>query len=251
MGRKSESKRAFKLYNDYKIHVDLLSDEDAGKLFKAILNFANGIKSNEELDGAMMMAFSFISAQMARDAEAYDKRCEVNRANGKKGGRPRKHPVPTVEEETEQRTDSPEAVEQVVKDEYIEEPEKNKEEPAQLKAENRPKKQASNEYTPEFESFWKEYPRKVDKGAAWKSWKARIKEGESPQNMRFAAIQYAMDCRRLHREPEYIKHAKTFLGETRAYKDYLTPLNTGWQGSDDVAKDSADEKIRNGINPFA
>lgn len=250
MGRKSESKRAFKLYNDYKIHVDLLSDEDAGKLFKAILNFANGIKSAKELDGATMMAFSFISAQMARDAEAYDKRCEVNRANGKKGGRPRKHPV-AVEDEPTEHTDLPEAFEQEAKVECVEEPEKAKEEPVQPKTENRPKRQASNEYTPEFESFWKEYPRKVDKGAAWKAWKARIKEGESPQNMRFAAIQYAIDCRRLHREPEYIKHAKTFLGETRAYKDYLTPLSAGGQGFDGVAKDSADEKIRNGINPFA
>ena len=32
----SEKKKSFILYNDYRKHIGMLSDEDAGRLFKAI-----------------------------------------------------------------------------------------------------------------------------------------------------------------------------------------------------------------------
>ena len=43
-----------------------------------------------ELDDITNMAFSFISMQMDRDSEAYKDKCNINRENGKKGGRPKK-----------------------------------------------------------------------------------------------------------------------------------------------------------------
>ena len=38
----------------------------------------------------LKMAFSFIKTQLDRDREKYQARCEKNRENAKKGGRPKK-----------------------------------------------------------------------------------------------------------------------------------------------------------------
>ena len=47
MVRTSDDKKAFYLYNDYIDHVKLMSDEDAGKLFKAILEYENDLEVQE------------------------------------------------------------------------------------------------------------------------------------------------------------------------------------------------------------
>ena len=59
MARKSEEKKSFKLYNDYKKHFDQMTDEEAGKVIKAILAYVN-YTDFPELEGASAMAFSFI-----------------------------------------------------------------------------------------------------------------------------------------------------------------------------------------------
>lgn len=93
MAKKSDDKKSFLLYNDYIEHVDLLDDADAGKVFKAILSYVNGIEG-EQLNGMALMAFSFIRSQLDRDNESYERKCQANRINGKKGGRPKKAKPP-------------------------------------------------------------------------------------------------------------------------------------------------------------
>lgn len=85
----TERKKAFLLYCDYKQHLELLSAEECGLLFIALLDYADTRKP-PKLHGAAAMAFSFIKAQMDRDNEKYEERCNINRENGSKGGRPRK-----------------------------------------------------------------------------------------------------------------------------------------------------------------
>lgn len=76
-------------------------------------------------------------------------------------------------------------------------------------------------YTTGFENFWKEYPRKVDKGQASKAYQARRNDGFSDEELLEACIAYAKKCRENHTETMYIKHAKTFLGPTLPFTDYL------------------------------
>lgn len=82
-------KNSFLIYLDYQEQFELLTDEQAGQLIKAIIKYE---KTGEitELDGMTKMAFSFIKTQLDRDREKYNKRCEKNRENAKKGGRPKK-----------------------------------------------------------------------------------------------------------------------------------------------------------------
>ena len=71
--------KGFVMYSDYRQHMEIMEDSDCGRLFKAILAYAdNG--DVIELDGMAKMAFSFIKAQMDRDFEKYADRCERNRA---------------------------------------------------------------------------------------------------------------------------------------------------------------------------
>lgn len=78
-------KNSFVLYTDYKQHIDLLSTEEKAQLLDAIFDYAEGKKV--ELEGAAMMAFSFIKAQLDRDGEKYEKTCEARKEAGSKGGK--------------------------------------------------------------------------------------------------------------------------------------------------------------------
>lgn len=82
-------KSSFLIYLDYQEQFDLLTDEEAGRLIKAIIKYE---KTGEipRLDGMLKMAFSFIKTQLDRDREKYNQKCEKNRENAKRGGRPKK-----------------------------------------------------------------------------------------------------------------------------------------------------------------
>ena len=82
-------KNSFLIYLDYEEQFNLLTNEQIGRLMRAIIKYE---KTSEitELDGMTKMAFSFIKTRLDRDREKYNKRCEKNRENAKKGGRPKK-----------------------------------------------------------------------------------------------------------------------------------------------------------------
>lgn len=84
-----------------------------------------------------------------------------------------------------------------------------------------PTKKKESKYTTDFDEFWSVYPRNADKGGAFKKYQTRVKEGFSPAQLLVAAKNYALQCRRLGTEQRYIKHAATFLSDTRPFLDFL------------------------------
>lgn len=82
-------KASFLMYLDYEEQFNIMTDEQIGQLMRAIIKYE---KTGEvpSLDGVLKMAFSFIKTQLDRDREKYQARCEKNRENAKKGGRPKK-----------------------------------------------------------------------------------------------------------------------------------------------------------------
>ena len=83
-----------------------------------------------------------------------------------------------------------------------------------------PKPKASK-YSTGFEAFWSVYPRKIDKGNAYKKYSARRNDGYSDEELLKAATNYALECKKLHTESSYIKHPKTFLSDSLPFTDYL------------------------------
>lgn len=97
----TEKKKSFILYLEYKEHLDLLTDEERGKLLLALFEY---VETGEfpPLEGAVKMAFSFIRAQMDRDAQKYVDKCEKNRINGTRGGRPSSDKPDGIKEKREE-----------------------------------------------------------------------------------------------------------------------------------------------------
>lgn len=77
-------KNSFLIYLDYQEQFDLLTNEQAGQLIKAIIKYE---KTGEitELDGMTKMAFSFIKTQLDRDREKWKEEKQKRSEAGKKG----------------------------------------------------------------------------------------------------------------------------------------------------------------------
>lgn len=68
------------LYYSYREQLEMLPDDERGRLIIALLDYAeNG--TIPTFDGAAKMAFSFIRAQIDRDSGKYAARCQKNREN--------------------------------------------------------------------------------------------------------------------------------------------------------------------------
>ena len=81
----ANEKKSFMLYYDYREQLALLTDEERGRLLMAILDYGeNG--TEPELEGATRMAFSFIRAQMDRDAEKWEQTRQARASAGQQGG---------------------------------------------------------------------------------------------------------------------------------------------------------------------
>lgn len=85
-------KKSFLMYTSYLDNVEILSNEEAGQLLKAIYAFVNG---NElpELDRVVQLTFNPIKSHLERDKEKYKEICRKRSESGAKGGRPKKQMV--------------------------------------------------------------------------------------------------------------------------------------------------------------
>lgn len=83
------AKKGFVIYFDWREQFELLPLEDRGRLLMALLDYGESGRT-PDLHDAVGMAFSFMRAQMDRDATKYAERCAINAENGAKGGRPKK-----------------------------------------------------------------------------------------------------------------------------------------------------------------
>ena len=85
------------LYVSYLESLAPFSDEEIGRMVRAMLIYtATG--ETPLFDGNERFIWPTIKAQIDRDEAAYQERCEKNRANGAKGGRPKNQSVITKTE---------------------------------------------------------------------------------------------------------------------------------------------------------
>lgn len=82
---------SFILYTSYYALIEGLTDEQLGQLTRAIFLYARDGEAIS-LEPVVRMAFGFIVDDMKRNKAKYEEKVERWRANGKKGGRPRKNP---------------------------------------------------------------------------------------------------------------------------------------------------------------
>ena len=91
-------------------------------------------------------------------------------------------------------------------------------------SENRSSKE---NYSNEFEQAWQAYPKRAggnSKAAAWKAWKARIKDGVTTEAMLAGVSRYAGYVRATGSEgTQFVKQAATFFGPDRHFEDVWQP----------------------------
>lgn len=93
--------------------VDHLPQDAAGRLLNAILNYsAFGVVPPMDKNDPEYWVWPAVKDRIDRDRAAYTEKCERARANGKRGGRPRKNQAEEPEdepEETEENQEEPDA----------------------------------------------------------------------------------------------------------------------------------------------
>lgn len=92
------------LYSEYLETLKLLSDEELGRLVRGMLDYNNS-ECEPDLQGNERFLWATVKAKIDRDTAAYLERCQTNRENGSKGGRPKKNQ--TVIAETERFSEKP------------------------------------------------------------------------------------------------------------------------------------------------
>lgn len=93
-------------------------------------------------------------------------------------------------------------------------------------------KKSESCYSNDFESFWQVYPRKSDKGSAYKKYLTRLKDGWSPEQLLTTAKKYRAQIITNKTDQKYIKLCKTFLSDTTPFADYLTKTERQGVSSD-------------------
>ena len=159
----AQGKKSFVLYCDQRGVFDKLPDEVAGKLIKHIFSYVNDEHPATD-DILITIAFEAIQAQLKRDLKKWEKRAEISRVNGLKGGRPKTPEEPEkthwVKKEPRKPVNVNDNVTVNVNDNVIEH-------------------SSSDEQRVSFNDFWDRYDHKVDKQKAQKKWNRLSKSDQS------------------------------------------------------------------------
>ena len=247
------NKKSFIMYANYRKFLSMLSDAEIANLMRAIFCFVED-EEIPELDSKTDICFAVITDQIERDREKYQKVCERRANAGRLGGkqkhenRLKREAVKEGEKEVkkEEKTDEKDSLANASK------PSKSKQMLANLAkpsksskrwqtlanlADNdndiakaiyinkkKTKQKKKENYSTEFECFWEVYPRKSDKGEAYKKYLTRLKDGWSPEQLLTAAKKYRAQIITNKTDQRYIKLCKTFLSDTTPFTDYLTRI---------------------------
>ena len=181
-----------------------LSDEQAGKLIKAIFMYAEKKIIPEFDDGMVKMAFSFIKSRIDLDLEKWNKTREKRSEAGRKGGK---------------QTQANQAVN--VNDNVINIP------PISPKGDKPKKKPETDSFSKSFDDFWKAYPKKVSKSNALKAWK-KLKPNDDLVREILSALEKQKQSSQWQKDNgQFIPYPTTWLNGKRWEDD----LNTGEEES--------------------
>ena len=260
------NKKSFIMYSNYRKFLSRLPDKDIADLIKAIFCFVEG-EEVPELSQSAELCFIIISDQIKRDMEKYEKVCERRAIAGRLGGKQkyenRLKREAIKEREKDIKTEEKESLASVSKSskcqQMLANVSKSKQTLANLadidididndidididnendiakaiyiNQKKTKQKKSESCYSNDFESFWQVYPRKSDKGSAYKKYLTRLKDGWSPEQLLTAAKKYRAQIITNKTDQKYIKLCKTFLSDTTPFADYLTKTERQGVSSD-------------------
>jgi len=173
---------------------------------------------------------------------------EKQKANGSKGGRPKKtHGLPSANPTQTQNNHKPETINH--KPEIKPSP-TPPEEGGVVSIANGTNPRAKGEH-PAFAAIWAQYPKRpgASRASTLKAFNARVNEGVAPETMLFGVRAYAAYCAKAIADPKHIKQPETFFGPGQHYlSDWsYTPPQGGSHARHQDTDNSAPAKVRRAI----
>lgn len=202
-------KKSFILYHDVRMPLELLTDEQRGKLFIAILDYAE-YGALPEFDGALMMAFAFIRMSLDRDAAAWEEKRAKRAEAGRNGGLAKVANASNASIAKQNKQSQANLAVPVLV---------NVNGSAPVPVNSMTASPSARAKSDEFDQFWEAYPKKVGKSAAQKAF-SKIKE---PLDVLLSALEQQERSDQWTREGgRYIPNPATWLNQGR-WQDEVSP----------------------------
>lgn len=198
-------KNNFILYKDFKSTIDILTDEQAGKLIKAVFSYVNGRIEPDFNDGMLIVAFNILKTQLERDLQKYKTIVKRNQENGAKGGRPKNNP---------EETTKPKKPSGINKTQNNPSKPKKADSDSVSDSDNDSDKiyiKPLSKWEELFDKFWLEYPKKVNKGNAKKWFKSHKPDELLVNSMIEKVLEYIEKDVWNKENYQYIPHASSWL----------------------------------------
>ena len=211
------------VYKDNLPTLQEMEFDEVGRLVVALLQYATTGNTNVQLQGEKYV-YLMMRAQIDRDSENYKANSDRNRANGSKGGRPRKTPAdsenPVVFSKTQNNPENPVVFSETQNNPL--KPTKSLEREREIEIHIPPESPKGESVDTLFSDFWKAYPRKVAKANALKAW-TKLAPDEALTRQIIAAVEaFRLSPDWLKDNGAFIPHPATFLNGRR-WEDELSP----------------------------
>ncbi len=196
----ANKKNSFILYFDQAEMLEALSDEQRGRVFSAVFQYAESGKVSE-LNQAENIAFIAIKQSIDRDSKKYDEKCRKNARNAE------------MRWEKEDANECERIKEDAKHADSDSDSDSDKENPP--KSPQGEKRAETNAVNERFESFWEAYPRKAGKAAAKKAF-LKQKPGDALIAAMLGAIEAQKRSEQWTRDGgQYIPYPATWLNGER------------------------------------
>lgn len=261
----TEQKKSFILFVDYGPQLQMLTDEQAGRLMKALFLREAALDRQEDVPapvpqgewtvGERMLYFT-ITKDLDRNRLRYRERVKANQENGRRGGRPKKAEA-SLSEERGSREEIPPEEAPSQEDAFFSQPPQ----PQEIRAEkptglfSKPKKPDTETDTetgtetdivteppattgladePEeedaFASFWQMYPKKRNRREARREWDALGVTSDLWETMRKSLLLFLDSPDWQKEQGRFVPAPLQFLQDRRWEGVQLPPRDTGQQG---------------------
>jgi len=202
-------------------HLEGVSDEECGKLFRAILRYVNHGEVTK-LTGEVRMAFNFIRAHLDRDREKWVATSEKRSAAGAKGGtksgetRRKQAEANEANASTTKQNEANEAVNVYVNDN-----------------ENVNVNDSVNDniHTDGFDAFWKIYPKRVKKQDAIKAWR-QVEAEDLTKVILDRLTQFKLSAEWTREDGRFIPYPASWL-RGRRWEDEVIRVRSGTTATKD------------------
>ena len=209
-----------KVFTDFTEDIDLLSDVEVGRLFRAMLQYAES-ETVPDLKGNEKFLWGSVRKKIDAQRDIYDQKCEAARKSVE--SRKRNASVSTDDESVSTECNGSLKTKTKTKT-------KTEEQKTKTTTPLSPPKGDSED----FARFWDAYPRKTGKGAARASYEKAL--GKTDPETILAALEAQKKSPQWCRDGgQYIPHPATWLNQERWQDEVQTSgktVTTRWEGDD-------------------